>query len=162
MKKLTAVVLLILSLLTSCAADTDADPFSVFTGEIEAEVVLQIDGNSSGLVYDGNSVEFTAPSELCGYGIKRSGDGITLYYRELEISVSENAGRIFRLCEAVFSPDKAVLVKAEQINGVTVTVVNTEQFSYAFSSDGMPLTVSGSFDGEVFVMTFSEFVRKDQ
>ena len=150
-------LILTFTLLLSCSAEYVGDPFSAFAGETEAEASLVLSGSGSSFSYSDNAVLFTAPAEINGYKLQRSGEKAYLSYGELSVPVSVGACRVLRLCEAVFSPEKATEIKAVEINGATVTVVKSGELTYTFSSDGKPISVSGSFEGETFEMTFSDF-----
>ena len=150
-------LILAFTLLFSCSAEYSGDPFSGFTSETEAEASLVLSGVGSSFCYSDKSVLFTAPAEINGYKLHRSGEKAFFSFGELSVPVSDGACRVLRLCEAVFSPDKATEIKATEINGTTVTVVKTADFTYTFSSDGTPMSVGGTFEGEPFEMRFSSF-----
>ena len=155
--KIFFAIILSAALLISCSAEYTTDPFSAFVGEIEADISLTFSGQPSSFTYSGGSVRFTAPDELNGYTLTRQGEQVYFNYGELSVGVSDSAGRVLRLCESVFSPEKVTDITAEHRDGVTVTLVQTPEYVYVFSSEGIPISVSGSFEGEAFEMSFSRF-----
>lgn len=152
-----AAVLVCAVMLVSCSAEPTGDPFLPFRGEPKAEISLVFGGQRSEFSYSMGTVSFKAPNELVGYSMFLSEGKVCIGYGELSFNVSSRAGRLLYLCESVFSPKGAVSVTAEKSGNKTFTAVKTEAYVYVFSSDGMPTSVSGTFDGEDFEMRFVGF-----
>lgn len=162
MKKLCFLILVIVSsVLASCAGNTVSDPFSLFSGDFEADISMTCDGNASEYVYRGGekSISFSSPSELSGFILKKDGETVTMSYGEVSVSLSAFAGRLVYICESVFSAENEDIrsIKASKDGDVTVTEIKTEDYTYRFSSDGIPLSVSGVYKEIPFEMTFSSF-----
>ena len=163
MKKLFCLLFL-LPVLVSCSDGLKGDPFSPFLLSSKADVTLTLNGNSSKFTFTpiADEICFNEPEELLGYKMFQKDGKIYISYSDLSVLVSESAGIILLLTEDVFSSvfEDVLNVKAEDSGGQSITVVETENYLYKFSSDGMPISVTGVFDGQAFEMTFSEFLTE--
>lgn len=160
MKRFFCLTLCVL-LLCSCSAQGNGEPFSVFEADFEANVSSYCEGNKCEFFYDKNSgkITFLSPHELDGYTLSRDAEALKLSYDGISVQVSEYAGRLLLICEYVFSAesDDVVNISANKSGADTVTVVKTDNCEYFFDSNGVPLSVKGSYDGINFEFVFSSF-----
>ena len=165
MKRL-ALILLLALVLISCGEKTDGDPFSIFSGDFTARILMACEGNQSEYVYRSadKTISFLSPSELTGYVMRSENGEVSLCYGDVSVVLSEYESRLMLVNETVFgmSPESISSISAEQSEAGTVTAVRTLECSYRFASDGKPVSVSGSIDGIAFEMVFSEFSEDPQ
>ncbi|MBR2473439.1 MAG: hypothetical protein IKB51_00215 [Clostridia bacterium] len=165
MKRLALILLLALAVV-SCGEKTDGDPFSVFSGDFTARILMTCEGNQSEYVYrsEDKTISFLSPTELTGYVMRSENGEVRLCYGDISVALSEYESRLMLVNETVFgmSPESISSISAEQGETGTVTSVRTLECSYRFASDGKPILISGSIDGIAFEMVFSEFSEEAQ
>ncbi len=160
-RKILTFVFLAFAVVSASCTDKKADLFSIFGNGFYAEIAVTFGENECVIRYDGfeKSAEFVTPEVLSGIVMKLENGEPRLLYGDINVAVSRYGGRLVYLCEAVFSvnSDSVTDIKAKEIDGNTVTIVKTNASEYAFSSDGIPISVSGYYDEELFKMTFLSF-----
>lgn len=157
-KKLGVLLLslVLLTALSSCNTTRDTEPFSAFSGDVQAEVYLTLGESSSKSVFKRiggtETVTFSEPSELSGYVFEKTGDKITLSYGDVHAEVSPSVGRIMLVSSAVFSPSKDGIssISAKEENGEKFTDIVCGDVTYRFSKDGTPISAVGFVFGVSF------------
>ena len=157
------IILLVCALLfipVSCKAE-QGDPFCVFDGDFVAGISVRCEDSECQISYDSSrkSISFTSPGELDGYVMRLDNGVAYIRYDGVEIALSEYAGRLAFVCDAVFSvsADAITDIIAKSSEDETLTVVKTENVTYTFKKDGAPVSACGYFDGIAFEMTFLSF-----
>ncbi len=151
------LTIILLTALSSCNTTRDTEPFSAFSGDIQAEVCLTFGESTSKFVFrrvgDTETVSFYEPNELSGYVFKKTGDKITLSYGEISTEVSPSVGRISVVTSAVFSPnaDGISSISAREENGEKLTEIACGDITYRFSKDGTPISALGTASGISFL-----------
>ena len=158
MKKLLIVILTVFTLI-SCSAEYEGEPFLPFAGEFEAEICLQIEGQSTKIQYSSRDeqVRFLAPQELSGFTLCERDGQIYLSHQELSLPVSKEAGVVLELCREVLAVKDAMEITTKKDGKSVVTVVSADDCKYTFSSEGMPVRVDGVHNGQIFEMLFDSF-----
>lgn len=157
-KKLGVFLLtvILITALYSCNTTREAEPFSAFSGDIQAEVYLTLGESTSRSVFrrigDTETVTFSEPNELLGYVFEKTGDKITLSYSGVSTEVSPSVGRIMLISSAVFSPSNDCIssISAKKENGEKFTDIVCKDITYRFLKDGTPISAIGSVFGVSF------------
>lgn len=150
------LTLILLTALSSCNTTRDTEPFSMFSGDIQAELSLTLGESTSKAVFrrigDTETVTLYAPNELSGYVFEKTGDKITLSYDNVRTEVSPSVGRIALVSSAVFAPnaDGISSISAREENGEKFTDIACGDVTYRFSRDGTPISAVGSVFGVSF------------
>ena len=163
MKRLLCIAVALV-MLVSCTHGNGGDPFSVFANDFEAEISSQIGNGICKYIYKSaeKSIIFTYPEEIAGIILIADGYGASLSFDGISIEVSQYAGRLVLICESVFSQKKDAIssISVSEGKAGTLTVVKTADYTYTFSGDGAPMSVSGIYDGMPFEMTLIEFAAR--
>ena len=150
------LTLILLTALSSCNTTRDTEPFSAFSGDIQAEVYLTLGESTSKSVFkrvgETETVAFFEPNELSGYVFEKTGDKITLSYGDVRTEVSPSVGRIMLVSSTVFAPSKDGIssISAREENGEKFTDIVCGNVTYRFSKDGTPVSAIGSVFGVSF------------
>ncbi len=165
MKRLLCAFVLTVIFVFGCSPQTEADPFSVFSGEFTADAELACNGVDSAFTVvlraDGISITVTAPTEASGYLFESYGEEFNLSYGDILVECNEQLSLYPRLVKAVLSPsaEQIVAIRTEEAGGETLGCVETADMKYLFRQDGTPYSVSGVACGRSFEMSFSRFTQ---
>lgn len=160
---LFSVISMLTAPLCACQGGASDDPFGVFSGDITAELSVEINGNASACTYervgDCVSIAFTSPSELCGVSFSVSGDTVKIRSGETETVANEKISLLPRLLDEVLSVKKDMItdISSEKIDSGDLTVIRTASTVYRFNSDGAPLGAEGIAEGASFKLTVNAF-----
>lgn len=157
--------------LSGCAG-TSASPelFHYRNETVEAEAELDIVGNLSSFRYCGNgrecTVSFTAPEELCGFGLELSEEGGSVVIGDLRTEAPERLCIIPKIMQSVFtlSPESVTAIETAPHPtdpSVTVTKVTVGDVAVTLSTDGFPIYAEGTVDGIRFKAKLISFKVKE-
>ncbi len=144
------LTLLLITCICACEDPKNADPFSAFSGDFQAEVRLSLGESSSKYTYrrenGTETVLFSEPSELSGYFFTKNGERITLSYEDICVEVNASVGRIAVISSAIFAPNADLIssISSKEQDGKRVTEVVCDGMTYRFSQDGTPILAQGS------------------
>ena len=147
--------------LTGCHSDTVADPFHGFAGDITVKCALNVQGAVSEIEFSRTAGEikavFDKPNTLQGFILSKKDGVFYISYGDISADIDESAALILNLCSEAFAPhySEMTVIKSEERGGNKLTVIESGGFIYLFSKEGVPLSVSGVFDGRQFEISIA-------
>ena len=152
------------SLLFGCTANSEkGDPFSVFSKDFSAELDAEINGQMLSLLCQRqgsvSKITLTSPNTLAGFTFVTDGEMTSLKVGDTEADAS---GRIAFLPELILSAisvktEDITEIKAENADGMTLTVVKTAGTVYRFDKTGTPTCIEGTINGTSVKLMFKSF-----
>lgn len=166
LRMLTAIFLLGVITFCACTAKTPVgNPFSVFSGGFSAGGTLVFNGVTSNIDFsyttDEIKITFSSPKTLEGYVLSGKNGEYTLSYDGISVPIGAEVARIPAMLTQIFSAKNEDIssIKATEKDGKTLTEISAGRVIYAFSSDGIPVSVNGTVFGGIFSLELTGFKK---